>query len=42
MRKVSGGDPLFGIFYVERGILACTRIHMLNYMCFHAGGNIIS
>ena len=25
MRKVSGEDPLFGIFYVEKGILACTK-----------------
>ena len=42
MRVVSGGDPLFGIFHVKKGMLACTRIHMLNNMCSHAGENTIS
>ena len=42
MRKVSGGDPLFGIPHVEKGILACTRIHILNNMCSQAGENTIS
>ena len=41
-RVVSGGAPLFGIFYVEKGILACTRIHVLNNMCSHAGENTMS
>ena len=42
MRKASGEDPLFGIFYVEKGILACTIIHVLNSMCSHAGENTMS
>ena len=42
MRVVSGGDPLFGIFYVEKYILACTRIHVLNNMCSHASENTTS
>ena len=32
----------FGIFYVEKGIIACTRIHVLNNMCSHAGEDTIS
>ena len=42
MRVVPACVPLFGIFYVEKGILACTRIHVLNNMCSHAGENTIS
>ena len=42
MRVLSGGVPLFGIFHVEKCIIACTRIHVLNNMCSHAGENTIS
>ena len=36
-RVVPACVPFFGIFYVEKGILACTRIHVLNNRCSHAG-----
>ena len=36
------GAPSFGIFYVENGVLTCTRVHVLNNRCSHAGANTIS
>ena len=40
--RVVSACAFFAIFYVEKGILACTRIHVLNDMCSHAGENTIS
>ena len=36
------GDPMFGICYVEKGVLACTRVYVLKDMCSHAGESTIS
>ena len=29
MRLAACGAPSFGIFYVEKGVLTCTRVHVL-------------
>ena len=29
MRKAACGAPSFGIFYVEKGVFTCTRVHVL-------------
>ena len=42
MKKDPACVPLFGISYVEKSILACTGIHVLNNKCSHAGENTIS
>ena len=42
MRVARCGDPIFGTCYVEKGVLAYTRVHVLNNMCSHAGENTIS
>ena len=42
MRVARCGDSMFGICYVEKGVLACTRVPGLNNMCSHAGENTIS
>ena len=36
------GDPIFFICCVDKSVLACTRVHVLNNMCSHAGENTIS
>ena len=36
------GAPMFGIFYVEKGVLTCTRAHVLKDRCSRAGENTIS
>ena len=36
------GAQILGIFYLEKGVLTCTRVHVLNNRCFHAGENTIS
>ena len=41
MRLAPCGAPSFGIFYVDKGVLTCTRVHVLNNMCSHAGENTI-
>ena len=30
------------IMFIEKGVIACTRVHVLNYMCSHAGEDTIS
>ena len=42
MRVGRCGAQMFGIFYVEKGVLTCTRVHILNNRCSHAGENTIS
>ena len=42
MRLAPCGAPDFGIFYVEKGVLTCTRVHVLTSRCSHAGENTIS
>ena len=42
MRVVPACVPFFGIFYVGKGIIACTRVHVLNKRCSHAGENTMS
>ena len=42
MRKAACGAPSFGIFYVEKGVFTCTRVHVLKNRCSHAGENTIS
>ena len=42
MRVAPCGAPSFGIFYVEKGVLTCTRVHVLNNRCSDAGENTIS
>ena len=42
MRVGRCGDPMCGICYVEKGVIACTRVHVLNNVCYHAGENTIS
>ena len=34
--------PDFGIFYVEKGALTCTRVRVLKHRCSGAGDNTIS
>ena len=41
LRLAACGAPDFGIFYVEKGVFTCTRVHVLNNMCSHAGENTI-
>ena len=36
------GAPDFGIFDVEKGVLTCTRVHVLKDRCSDAGENTIS
>ena len=36
------GAQIFGIFYDEKGVLTCTRVHILKNRCSHAGENTIS
>ena len=42
MRVARCGDPVVGICDVEKGVLACTRVHVLNNRCSHAGESTIS
>ena len=34
--------PICYIFYVAKGVIACTRVYVLNNMCSHAGESTIS
>ena len=42
MRVGRCGAEMFGICYVEKGIITCTRAHVLNNRCSHADENTIS
>ena len=42
MRLAACGAPMFGIFYVEKSVITCTRVHILKIRCSHAGENTIS
>ena len=37
MRKAHCGDPMFGICYVEKGVLACTRRSISKVVLFNCG-----
>ena len=42
MRVGACGADMFGIFDDEKGVLTCTRVHILKNRCSHAGENTIS
>ena len=42
VRVAPCGARVFGIFYVDKGVLTCTRVHVLNNRCSDAGENTIS
>ena len=42
VRVARCGDPMFGICYVGKGVIAYTRVHVLNNVCSHAGESTIS
>ena len=42
MRVAPCGAQILGILYVEKGVRTCTRVHVLNNRCSHAGENTIS
>ena len=42
MRLAACGAQMFGIFYDEKGVLTCTRVHIMKSRCSHAGENTIS
>ena len=42
MRVAPCGAPVFGIFYVEKGVITCTRVHVLKHRRSDAGENTIS
>ena len=42
MRVATCGAEIVGIFYDEKGVLTCTRVHILKDRCSHAGENTIS
>ena len=42
MRLARCGAPDFGIVYVEKGVITCTRVHVLKDRCSDAGENTIS
>ena len=42
MRVGRCGAQTFGIFYVEKGVVTCTRVHVMKHRCSHAGENTIS
>ena len=42
MRVEPCGAQILGIFDVEKGVLTCTRVHVLNNRCSHATENTIS
>ena len=42
MRVAPCGAPIVGIFYVEKGVIACTRADVLNNRCSDASENTIS
>ena len=42
MRLARCGAPDVGIFYVGKGVLTCTRVHVLKDRCSDVGENTIS
>ena len=42
MRVATCGAQIVGIFYDEKGVLTCTRVHILTNRCSHAGENAMS
>ena len=41
-RLAACGAQIVGILYDEKGVLTCTRVHIMKNRCAHAGENTIS
>ena len=41
-RLAACGAHIFGIFYDDKGVITCTRVHILKNRCSHVGENTIS